>query len=714
MNNSSWIKPAINISDVCPVFRKHFKTTGKIANARLLITAMGVYEAAINGSAAGVFFMAPGWSSYHKRHLYQEYDVTSLLKEENVIKITVGKGWYLGPSNWNKWNRCYGKEYGVIALLEITREDGVIYTIRTDSTWECAKSAVLFSDIYDGEKYDARVTPGKWKKVGTFAVAADNLFPHDGEKVCEHEKLKPVRIFTTPKGERVVDFGQNLTGRLCFEINGKAGDVIKISHAEVLDKDGNFYTENLRSAKQQIEYICRDGPQAYKPHFTFMGFRYIRLDEYPYEVKADNFTAIVTHSEMKRTGYFKCSNQKLNKLFENIIWSQKGNFLDVPTDCPQRDERLGYTGDAQVFVRTASYNFNVQIFFRKWLRDLAADQFSDGGVPNVIPNVLGGGRSAAWGDAAVICPWQIYLTYNDKEILKEQYASMKKWVDYIRSQGENEFLWNSGEHIGDWLALDGPEGSYTGSSDKYFIATAFFAWSTSLLIKSSKVLGYDYREYEKLYNGTVKEFQKTFVCKTQTEHALAVYFNLAADKQKTADALARMVIENGNKLTTGFVGTPYLLHALSENSHADVAYNLLLQEGFPSWLYSVNQGATTIWEHWDGINEEGGMWSPKMNSFNHYAYGAVADWLYSVAAGIRIDETKPGFEHVVLKPVIDARLEHLEASIDTKFGRVSSKWAIGDNIVNYSFEVPNTATIIIDGQSREVGKGIYAFEGKNR
>ncbi len=299
---------------------------------------------------------------------------------------------------------------------------------------------------------------------GIIDAPTDNLIPQDGEKVCGHERLKPVKIVTSPKGETILDFGQNLTGRLCLEINGKAG---------------NFYTENLRSAKQRIEYICRDGFQTYKPHFTFMGFRYIRLDQYPYEVDANNFTAIAAYSDMKRTGYFKCAHPKLNKLFENIIWGQKGNFLDIPTDCPQRDERLGWTGDAQVFVRTASYNFDAQKFFKKWLRDLAADQFPDGGVPHVIPNVLGdGGRSAAWSDAAVICPWQIYLSYGDKEILKEQYGSMVKWVEYIRRTGDNEFLWNSGEHFGDWLGLDAAEGSYKGSTDPYFIATAFYAYST--------------------------------------------------------------------------------------------------------------------------------------------------------------------------------------------------------------------------------------------
>ena len=707
--NSKWIKPAIDTGDVCPVFKKNFNVKEKIKNAKLYITAMGVYEAEINGRAVGDFFMAPGWTSYKKRHLYQEYDVTMLLTENNVIKVTVGRGWYSGYLSADGKRFFWGKDFGLIASLEITYENGKTETVNTGDTWEYAESAVLFSELYDGEKYDAGITPDKWEKVGIIDAPTDNLLPNDGETVREFERLKPIEIITSPKGETILDFGQNLVGRLYFEVDGKAGDIIEISHAEVLDKNGDFYTENLRSAKQKIEYICKDGKQSYKPHFTFMGFRYIRLDQYPYEVKADNFTAIVAHSDIKRTGYFNCSNAKLNKLFENIIWGQKGNFLDVPTDCPQRDERLGWTGDAQVFVRAASYNFDVQKFFRKWLRDLSADQFPDGGIPHAIPDVHIGGNSAAWADAAVICPWQIYLTYGDKEILSEQYGSMVKWVEYIRNTGENELLWNSGEHFGDWLGIDAPAGSYKGSTNEHFIAAAFYAYSTSLLIKASGVLGKDCAEYEKLYTGIVKEFQKTFVCKTQTEHALAIYFDLAEDKQKTADSLAEMVIENGNKLTTGFVGTPYLLHALSENGHADVAYNLLLQEEFPSWLYSVNQGATTIWEHWDGINAEGEMWSKDMNSFNHYAYGAVADWLYGAAAGIQIDEAKPGFEHIIIKPVIDKRLNFLEASINTKFGRVYSKWLIDGDKIKYDFEIPNTATIIIDGKSQEVKKGKFSF-----
>ena len=714
MQNCKWITPATNTGDICPVFRKNFKSNKAITAAKLTITAMGVYEAAINDKPIGDFFMAPGWTSYHNRHPYQEYDVTAVLGNENTIEVAVGRGWYSSHLGFQVTPYIWGKDFGLIALLEITYADGTIDVINTDDTWEYAKSPVLFSELYDGEVYDARITPENWEKVGIIDAPTNNLVPQDGEDIREFERLKPIEIIKTPKGETVLDFGQNLTGRLEFEVNGKSGDKIKISHAEVFDKDGNFYTENLRTAKAQIEYICKDGAQTYKPRFTFMGFRYIRLDEYPYEVKSENFTAIVAHSDMKRTGHFNCSNPKINKLFENIIWGQKGNFLDVPTDCPQRDERLGWTGDAQVFVRAASYNFDVQKFFRKWLRDLATDQEASGAVTFVVPQVLPVGEwsgSSAWDDAAVICPWQIYLTYNDKEILAEQYESMQKLIEYIRRgcEKDSEFLFKLGDRHADWLGVDAPAGSYKGATGSELLATAFYAYSMSLFIKASKVLGKECKEYEEIYSETVKMFRQKFTYKTQTEHALALYFNLAPDKQATADSLAKIVADNGNKLTTGFVGTPYLLHALSQNGHADTAYNLLLQEDFPSWLYSVNQGATTIWEHWDGINENGEMWSADMNSFNHYAYGAVADWLYGVAAGIQIDEAKPGFEHVILNPIVDTRFEFLEASIETKHGKVSSKWTIDGGNIKYEFEVPNTATIIIDGQAKEVEKGKYTF-----
>lgn len=683
------------------VFKKDFCTDDGIVSAKLSITAMGLYEAVLNGKRVGNFVLAPGFTSYNKRHLYQEYDVTDMLSASNELVVSVGTGWYASPLTWDMIPNTYGDTCGIIAKLELVCADRteVIYT---DDSWLCGNGPIISSEIYNGEVYDARITPVFDKNAKIIDKPKDVLLPQDGEIVCEHERLRPVQTLITPKNETVIDFGQNMTGYIEITTHAKAGERIVISHAEVLDKDGNFYTDNLRNAKQRIEYTCKDGKQVYKPHFTFMGFRYIRLDECP---EGTEFTAIVVHSDIKRTGYFACSNEKVNKLFENTIWGQKSNFLDIPTDCPQRDERLGWTGDAQVFVKAASYNFDVNKFFTKWLADLLAEQLENGGVPHVIPNMLhDNNSSAAWGDASTICPWQMYLTYGNKELLERQYESMAKWVDFSRNP--DRF------HFGDWLGLDAEEGSDRGSSSEPFISDAFNLYSTQILIKAGKLLGKDVSAYEARYRKRLTDFQQRYECRTQTEHALALKFHLTNQPEKIAAALAQMVKDNGNKLKTGFVGTPYLLHALSENGYTDVAYSLLLQEDYPSWLYPVNMGATTIWEHWDGTKPDGTFWRESMNSFNHYAYGAVVDWMYEVIAGIKTDENAPGFEHIIIEPKPDKRLDFAKASIDTVHGRVSSAWRWENGQVRYEIEVPTTATVLIDGKQHRVGKGTYVYGGK--
>ena len=494
-------------------------------------------------------------------------------------------------------------------------------------------------------------------------------------------------------------------------MDAKAGDKIRILHGEVLDADGNFYNENYRSAKSEINYVCKDGKQTWHPSLTFFGFRYLKLDEFPSTPTPEQFTGIAVYSNMERTGKIETSNLKLNQLFSNIIWGQVGNFLDVPTDCPQRDERLGWTGDAQVFVKTASYNFDVERFFIKWLNDLKAAQFENGGVPNVIPDfLLDKNVSAAWGDAATICPWQIYLTYGNKEILKNQFDSMVGWVNYITQTTKDEYLWTGGEHFGDWVGLDAPVGSYKGSTREDFIASAFYGYSTELLIKAGKLIGKDVSSYETLYDKIVSKFRSHFTSyETQTEYALAIHFRLAEDIQKAANELARKVKDDGCMLQTGFVGTPYLLHALSNYGHTELAYTLLLREEYPSWLYPVNKGATTMWEHWDGIMEDGNFWSSDMNSFNHYAYGAVADWIYEEAAGIQIVEEKPGFEEIVIAPKPDNRLDWLEASIHTRYGMVSSKWSRAEGKWRYEIDTPVKAKIVIDGKVSLVEAGGYIY-----
>ena len=597
--------------------------------------------------------------------------------------------------------------------MKIEYIKGACEIIKTDSTWKVSESPIRFADLYDGETYDATFSSGVYENAVELPCEnKDNLIIQEGEIICEHERLKPIAYITTPKGERVIDFGQNMTGYVEFSVDAKQGDKISISHAEILDYDGNFYNENYRTAKAKIKYTCRDGVQTYKPHLVFYGFRYIRLDEFPCEVDLGSFTAIVVHSDIKRTGYLHSSSPLLNKLFDNIIWGQKSNFLDVPTDCPQRDERLGWTGDAQVFVKTASYNYDVYKFFKKWLADFSAEQKLCGLAPHYVPRLSNSSlkSSSAWGDAATICPWQIYMTYGDKEILEAQFWSMRERVDWISRVTEEENLWIGGFHFGDWLALDAPDPSKdrTGGSDHAFIASAFYARSCELVIKAGKVLGHDMSKYEALYNNIKTAFAKRFpTYHTQTEHVLALYFDLTDKKKETADALAKMIADGENTLKTGFVGTPYLLHALSDNGHTDLAYTLLLQEKFPSWLFSVKMGATTIWEHWDGLNDEGELWDSSMNSYNHYAYGSVADWVYEVACGITPLEA--GFKKIRIAPKPDARLTHLKASINTRQGVVSSSWTLENGRFRYDITTPSDTEIIIDGKAYNVSQGTYTF-----
>lgn len=720
--NAKWIKPQRAMGDVCPVFQKDFTVTGTVREAKLLITALGVYEAAINGSRIGNFVLAPGWTTYKKRLQYQEYDLTGLLQKENRLTVHVGKGWYRSPMpGWvsqEDLKVLHESPAGLFAQLVLTMSDGTTALITSDESWTVAESCIRFSEIYDGEIYDASYIPADPKEAVTvFDGPSDTLIPQQGEEIREQERVSCARIFTTPKGEKVIDFGQEVTGYVETCLKASSGDIVSLSFAEVMDKDGNFYNENYRSAKALYEYTCTDGYQTWQPKLTFYGFRYARINSFPGGVQKaapEHFTAVVVHSQLKRTGTLCCSDAELNKLFDNILWGQKGNFLDVPTDCPQRDERLGWTGDAQVFIRTACLNYDVEKFFTKWLADMAADQKPDGRIGHVIPDwIPNDGGSAAWGDAATICPWELYLAYGNPQILKNQFECMKKWVSYITTHSNDPCLWTGHTHFGDWLGLDAPSGSYKGSSREDLIASAFYAHSTALVIKAGKVIGADVAEFEALYQSILAAFRKTYPdYRTQTECALAVYFNLASDAQKTCDQLAAMVQDCGIRLQTGFVGTPYLLHVLSSYGYASLAYALLLRREYPSWLYPVTKGATTIWEHWDGIMENGDFWSSDMNSYNHYAYGAVADWVYSVAAGIRTMEEFPGYERVEIAPVPDSRLDWLSASYDSARGMIRSSWKKEKDQWRYEIETPVEAHIVIDNRHYDVKKGTYLFFGK--
>lgn len=713
------------------IFRHEFEIDAKVTEARLYITAYGVYEAELNGARVGDLWLTPGYTAFDDNLLYQTYDVTDLLKRENAICITLAKGWH--SSRIGKRSNHKQQTQGILAMLRIKKENGEVCVVTTGEGWRCRSGACLFSDIYDGEIYDASLDDKRWRHFGfddsdwhaakVVNLPKDNLTYQINEPIRINETVLPISIFVSPRGERILDFGQNLVGWVEFRVKGRRGERVVLSHAEVLDRDGNFYTDNMRSAKNKvIYYLSGEGEEVFHPRFTFQGFRYVRIDEYPGEPRIDDFVAIVIYSDMESTGSFECSNPAVNKLFANAFWSQKGNYVDIPTDCPQRDERLGWTGDAQVFIKAGALNMNVALFFTKWLRDLAAEQEKEGGaVPNIIPNTSKTQVSAAWGDAAVICPIELYHAYGDRQLLSRQYKSMRDWVEYIRSCcTKDRYLWNTGTHFGDWLGIDAQEGSYKGATDQYLIATAFYAYSSRLLSLAAKILGFeeDADKYKELSENVAKRFKEEYLIEgalpktlTQTACSIVLRFGLTDDNAKTAAALARLVEENNYHLTTGFVGTPYLLYALSDNGYPDHAYRLLLQNDYPSWLYSVNAGATTIWEHWDGIKPDGSFWSEDMNSFNHYAYGAVVDWMYTRIAGINCTTEAPGYKKSVIRPLVTQRLSYAKATVMTLYGALSSKWT-RDKEGNYIYEVtiPNNTVsefIFPDGRRIELKPGTH-------
>ncbi len=719
------------------LLRREFSLAGEVSFARIYTTALGVYQLSLNGARVGNALLTPGWTSYSKRLLYQTWDVTGLLHPgANAIAAMLGCGWYKGDlAGWLGRRNVYGTRTALFLQLLVRYTDGREELIVTDESWKASAGPIVFSEIYHGETYDARLEQAGCDQAGFDDSLWHPVWPldsgdsirgrlqaQDGPLVRRQETIAPLRLFTTPKGERVLDFGQNLTGWVRFTVRGKSGDRVVLKHAEVLDAAGNFYTENLRSAKARVEYVLKGGsPESFEPHFTFHGFRYVIIEEYPGQPAMDDFQAVVIHSDLEPAGSFSCSNELVNKLHHNILWSLKGNFVDIPTDCPQRDERLGWTGDAQVFICTALYLVHAAPFYRKWLRDLKADQLEGGGVPFVAPDVLTdviqndpnvkqSHSSSGWGDAVVICPWMLYERCGDARILAELFDSMKAWVGYVRAHAQGGVLWNSGFHFGDWVALDAKEGSYFGATPTDLIATAFYAHSTLLLAKAAAVLGRkkDAGEYVRLYGRIVEAFRDEFytpsgrlAARTQTAHVLALAFGLTPEKQRqrTVDTLVSLIEENGWHLTTGFLGTPFLCRVLADNGRLDVAYSLLTREDYPSWLYQVTKGATTIWEHWDGIKPDGSMWSPSMNSFNHYAYGAIGDWLYGAVAGLDLEEDGSGRRRLLMKPRPGGGITHAKADWMTEFGKAAVSWSLKGGRMSVEITVPHntTARVVLPG-----------------
>jgi alpha-L-rhamnosidase len=731
-----------------PYLRKEFRITKQVLSARLYTTALGLYECYLNGIRVGDALLTPGWTDYHKHIQYQAYDVTELIQSgTNAWGAILGDGWGVGHIAWVGRQR-YADRPLLLAQIVLTYADGSKEIIATDNSWKVTQGPILESDMLMGESYDARRELTGWSEPGyedaswwsaeVFADHGAALVATNGPAIKRQEELRPVKIHKIPdfvNPRWIFDLGQNMVGWIRLCVRGEKGTTVSIRYAEVLNPDGTLYTANLRTARNTDYYTLKGGEEEiWEPRFLFHGFRYVELLGFPGTPTEETLTGIVVHSDIPPTGTFECSDPLINQLQHNIVWGQKGNFVDVPTDCPQRDERLGWTGDAQVFIRTAAFNMNVAGFFTKWTRDLEDAQFSDGAYPAVAPNPSAwsiGDGGPAWADAGVICPWTIYQCYGDIRLLEARYASMQRFIEFLSHTSQNGlrcYAEYKGWHgFGDWLALDGSDGREGGTS-KELIGTAFFAYSSHLLAKIAGILGKDEdaERYENYSRQAREAFVKQFVLPdgtlkggTQTSYVLALHFDLLpADLRSRAVAeLVRNIEQRDNHLSTGFVGTPYLNGVLSEMGHLDIAYRLLKQTTWPSWLYSVTQGATTIWERWDGWTHDKGFQDQTMNSFNHYAYGAVGAWMYAVVGGIDLDPHQPGYKNIIMHPQPGGDLTSARTELHSMYGSIKSEWALNEDTFDWQITVPanSTATVYVPAkdvsQVTENGHAIDTAQG---
>lgn len=722
-----------------PMLRHEFELREGIVQARLYITALGVYEAHLNGQRVGDQIMAPGWTSYQHRLRYQTFDVTDQLQAgRNAIGAYLAEGWFRGRLAWNPLNRnIYGKETALLAQIEVVYADGSRQTIVSDSSWRANTGPLRFSSIYDGESYDARLErdgwtqagydDSDWKGVRPAEYSLEKLQAPDGPPVRAIETIAPVKIWQSPSGKTLVDFGQNLVGWVRIKVQGEAGRTITLRFAEVLEHE-ELGIRPLRSAKATDHYTLKgQGVEVWEPRFTFHGFRYAQVENWPGELQADQIEAVVCHSDMVRIGWLETSDSLLNRLHENVVWSMRGNFFDIPTDCPQRDERLGWTGDIQVFAPTASYLYDCAGFLESWLRDLAAEQSEhDGVVPIVIPQVLGNTFAAtAWGDAAVIVPWTLYQRYGDIGILERQFESMRSWVDAVAKLAGDSLLWDTGFQFGDWLdPAAPPDNPAAARTNPHLVATGYFAHSATLVAKAAELLGRheDAERYGCLAANVRRAFNREYVTPAgrlmsdaATGYAMALEFDLLAEpmqRERAAQRLAVLVHENAYHISTGFVGTPLICDALFNNGKKSHAFRLLTERSCPSWLYPVTMGATTIWERWDSMLPDGSINPGEMTSFNHYALGAVADWMQRNIGGIAPAE--PGYRRIRVAPQIGAGLSWASARLNTPYGLVECSWKLENNSLSVTVIVPpnSSAIVTLPGDqhgSIEVGSGRYSW-----
>ena len=703
-----------------PLLRRAVTLRPGIARARLYATAHGVYRLSVNGEPAGTQELAPGWTAYEHRLRYQTYDVTGLLRPgENTIEALLGNGWYRGRLGWTGRRAVYGDRLALLAQLEVVHDDGSTEVIGTDDRWSATDSGVLADDLYDGQRTDLRPRAASARAVEVVEADLGRLVAPEGPPVRAVETVPAVSVWRSPSGRTLVDFGQNLVGRVRLRVRGtRSGDEVTVRHAEVLD-NGELATRPLRTARATDSYILADaadtGETVLEPSLTFHGFRYAEVDGVP-DLAAADVSAVVLGTDLRRTGWFACSDPDLERFHDNVVWSMRGNFLSVPTDCPQRDERLGWTGDIQVFAPTASFLFDTAGFLGSWLADLAVEQRPDGTVPFVVPNVLGAAppAAAAWGDAAAVVPWVLYRRYGDTGVLDRQFASARAWVDRVAALTTGG-VWSGGFQFGDWLdPAAPPQDPFAAATDPSLVATACLARCARIVADAAAALGRtgDAARYGELAETTRAAFAREYVTATgrlvgdaPTGYALALAFGLLPTPEQADGAarrLADLVRANGFRIATGFVGTPLMTDALTGAGRPDLAYRLLLERGCPSWLYPVTMGATTVWERWDSMLPDGSVNPGQMTSFNHYALGAVADWLHRTVAGLA--PAAPGYREITVRPVPDAALDHASARHLTPYGEASVAWRRAGGRLTLDVTVPPgcRATVHVPGADEPV------------
>ena len=691
-----------------PIFSKRIEPKKKVKRARLYICGLGLYEAYFLGESKenpekiGDEYLTPYCNNYDRWIQYQTYDITKQAEQGGVLSVLLGNGWYKGRFGFNDPEReaYYGDEWKLIAEIHIEYKDGTKDVISSDETWSVTRSNLWFSNIYDGERRDDTLPPVEESPARIAKVPKGRLMERLSLPVKVQEEMKPAELIHTPAGEDVFDLGQEIAGIFRLRVHEPAGTTIRIQTGEVL-QDGCFYNENLRTALSEYIYVSDGTEKVITPHFTYYGYRYVKVTGIR-DLSCEDFTALVLYSDYESIGAIETGNDLVNKLISNIEWGMKGNFLDVPTDCPQRDERMGWTGDAQVFSATASYLADTYAFYRKYLYDMYQEQLlADGMVPEIVPTFGPTKCSCAWGDAACIIPWNVYLFSGDKTILESQIESMKAWVDYIRRIDGDHHGWRQIFHYGDWLALDrtgAAANSVYGATDEAYIADIYYAASAQTVAKAADVLGLEEtrQEYQEIADRqwrAVKEeyFTSTGRCavKTQTGLILALKYHLSENEELTKQMMKKLLRDNKNKLNTGFVGTPLLCNVLTDHGMTDAAYRLLLNEEYPGWLYEVKLGATTVWERWNSLDENGHVSSTGMNSLNHYSYGAVLEWIFRHAAGIDVTEQSPGGRVMRISPKVNRGLGYVKAVYDSACGCYQCGWEIsGDNKITVTVTVP--------------------------